>query len=62
MSETTQTIRMTTQQKRKLRQLATAFGYTIGRGREAEWGSIRKLVLAIADGDLKIEYANGKQQ
>ena len=61
MSETVQTIRMTTKQKSQLRQLAKAFGFTIGRGREAEWGSIRKFVLAIADGDLHVDKANGSK-
>lgn len=42
------------ERKTALREIAKEHGLLIGRGREAEWGSIRKLLFALADGDLQV--------
>lgn len=42
-----------------LRSLAAKHGYTIGRGKNPRMGSVRKLLLAIARGDLIIPPAAG---
>jgi hypothetical protein len=49
--KTTQTIKLTVEQKARLRDMAAKRGYTIGRGNYVETGSITQLVVAIADGD-----------
>lgn len=37
-----------------LRKIASGRGYTIGRGKNPHMGSVRKLLLAIARGDLVV--------
>ena len=54
MAETIMTLKITNKQKAKLRQIAKQYGFTIGRGNEKEWGSVRKLMAAVADGKLHI--------
>ena len=49
---THQLLKITPEQKDALRQIALGFGFTIGRGREKNWGSINQLAAAIADGEL----------
>lgn len=48
------TIKMTHEEAARLRQIARQFGYTIGRGRDAEMGSFRQLALEIAAGRLLV--------
>lgn len=51
---TVMTIKMTKDERQQLREIAKRLGFTVGRGREADWGSVRQLMLAIADGDLAV--------
>ena len=62
MNNTVMTIKITSEQKSRLRDIALDYGYTIGRGNEKDWGSVRKLMAAVADGELQIvRYcSNGK--
>ncbi len=55
---THQLLKITPEQKDALRQIALNFGFTIGRGREKDWGSINQLAAAIADGDLIVLRAS----
>jgi len=48
------TIELRKWEKWRLRQLARKHGLLIGRGREAEWGSIRQLAAEIAAGRLLV--------
>lgn len=65
MSEIThQLLTITTEQKAALRDIAILYGFTIGRGKEKEWGSINQLAAAIADGELmvvKSQKRDGRQ-
>jgi hypothetical protein len=54
MNETVMTIKITAGQKKRLRRIALDYGYTIGRGKEKNWGSVRKLMAAVADGKLQV--------
>jgi hypothetical protein len=56
---TVSTIEWLPEERDAFRELAKSFGYTIGRGREKDWGSIRQLILAIVHGDVKV--CNGNQ-
>lgn len=42
-----------------LRAIAAEHGYTIGRGKNPRMGSVRKLLLAIARGEVIISPASG---
>lgn len=47
-------MQLTEEQKQSLRDIAKAHGLIIGRGKEKDWGSIRGLCEAIADGELVV--------
>lgn len=49
------TLELTPQEKARLRQIAQDLGLTIKSGPVAGEGSIRRLLMAIAAGELKVE-------
>jgi len=62
MATTVMTIKITTEQKENLRKIAKSYGFTIGRGKEKDWGSVRKLMAAIADEQLHVFKLGGNSR
>lgn len=50
----TMTLQITNEQKASLREIASLHDLKIGRGSTPEMGSIRKLIMAIADKKLMV--------
>ena len=50
----TTTLSITDEQIERLRDIAKRLGFTIGRGSQADWGSINQLCAAIADGEVEL--------
>lgn len=48
----TLTLELSEEERERLRQIAKQHGLLVGRGSQADWGSIRGLNQAIAAGDL----------